>query len=120
MDWILIVTGPEREKVWNRADVGAQPCVPARDFLSWYEYWLDGGKDWYSCVGNSFESQAANRYWSRLRYLARLQHLYALLVGSVAETLARTHVAAQFNRQLDKILAFQPNLTYTKSLSDIF
>lgn len=48
MDWILIVTGPERGKVWNRADVGAQPCVPTRDFLSWYEYWLDGGENWYS------------------------------------------------------------------------
>jgi len=53
MDWILVVTGPERGKVWNRADVGAQPCVPARDFLSWYEYWLDGGEDWYS-----FEEQS--------------------------------------------------------------
>jgi len=47
MDWILVVAGPERGRVWNRADVGAQPCVPARDFASWYEYWLDGGQDWY-------------------------------------------------------------------------
>ena len=47
MDWILIVAGAERGKIWNRADVGAQPCAPSRDFASWYEYWLDGGQDWY-------------------------------------------------------------------------
>ena len=47
MDWILVVSGPERGNVWNRADVGAQPCVPSRDFATWYEYWLDGGQDWF-------------------------------------------------------------------------
>ncbi len=47
-DWILIITGDERGHVWNRADVGASPCIPGRDFLSWYEYWLDGGDDWHS------------------------------------------------------------------------
>jgi hypothetical protein len=46
-DWILIVTGSERGKIWDRADVGAQPCAPERDFLSWYEYWLDGHEDWW-------------------------------------------------------------------------
>jgi hypothetical protein len=47
-DWILIVTGSEQGKVWNLSDVGAGPCVPERDFLSWYEYWLDGNNDWWT------------------------------------------------------------------------
>jgi hypothetical protein len=42
--WIMIVAGQARGQVWNYADVGIGPCNPARDFLSWYEYWLDGGK----------------------------------------------------------------------------
>jgi hypothetical protein len=48
MYWILIVTGPERGQVWLTADVGIQPCAPRRDFLSWYEYWLDGGREWWA------------------------------------------------------------------------
>ena len=46
MDWILVVSGPERGHVWNRADVGAQPCVPPADFLDWYERWLDRRPYW--------------------------------------------------------------------------
>ena len=46
--WILIVTGSERGQVWQRSDVGVQPCAPRRDFLSWYNYWLDGGDDWWA------------------------------------------------------------------------
>jgi hypothetical protein len=41
-DWILIITGNERGCVWNRADSMTQPS-PKRDFISWYEYWLDSG-----------------------------------------------------------------------------
>jgi hypothetical protein len=52
-DWILIIAGNERGYVWNRADVGAMPCIPSRDFLSWYEFWLDGSKDWFSMNNNS-------------------------------------------------------------------
>jgi hypothetical protein len=48
MYWLLIVTGPERGQIWQRADVGITPCAPRRDFLSWYEYWLEGGEDWWS------------------------------------------------------------------------
>lgn len=40
-DWILVVTGPERGRVWNRADIGATPCDPPLDFLAWYDRWLD-------------------------------------------------------------------------------
>ncbi len=43
-DWVLIVSGEERGNIWQIAGVGAQPCVPRRDFLSWYQYWLLGGK----------------------------------------------------------------------------
>ncbi len=46
--WVLIVTGIERGQMWDRADVGIQPCAPPRDFLSWYEYWLEGGTDWWA------------------------------------------------------------------------
>ena len=47
-EWLLIVTGNQRGAIWNRADVGIQPCCPRRGFLSWYEYWLDGGDDWWA------------------------------------------------------------------------
>ena len=40
----------------------------------------------------------ANTGCSRPRYLARLQHLHAPLVGAVVEALARIRAAAQFNR----------------------
>ena len=45
MEWRLIVTGPERGNMWFFADVGICPTVPRRDFLAWYEAWLDG-KRW--------------------------------------------------------------------------
>jgi len=48
MYWLLIVTGQERGKVWQLTDTGIQPCAPPRDFLSWYEYWLDGNDDWWA------------------------------------------------------------------------
>jgi hypothetical protein len=47
MFWILIVNGPSRNEVWQSVDVGIIPCEPRRDFLSWFEYWLDGGHDWW-------------------------------------------------------------------------
>jgi SMI1 / KNR4 family (SUKH-1) len=46
--WVLIVTGSSRGQVWNLTDCGAQPCAPTRDYLSWYEFWLDGGEDYFS------------------------------------------------------------------------
>jgi hypothetical protein len=46
--WHLIVTGPERGRVWQFCDVGIVPTEPRRDFLQWYEDWLDGVKDWWS------------------------------------------------------------------------
>jgi hypothetical protein len=48
----LIVTGPERGKVWDdftTADEGLQPT--GRDFYNWYEWWLDLGlrrEMWFS------------------------------------------------------------------------
>jgi hypothetical protein len=42
-DWILITTGNERGYVWMRTEMATVPCEPRRDFLSWYEYWLDSG-----------------------------------------------------------------------------
>jgi hypothetical protein len=40
-DWHLIVTGPERGNVWNFDWAGISPTEPRRDFLQWYEDWLD-------------------------------------------------------------------------------
>jgi hypothetical protein len=47
MFWLLIVSGPERGQIWNLTDVGITPPAPRCTFFQWYEYWLDGGKDWY-------------------------------------------------------------------------
>ena len=46
--WTLIVTGPQRGQIWNLTGEGILPCAPPRDFLSWFEYWLDGGTDWWA------------------------------------------------------------------------
>jgi hypothetical protein len=42
MEWRLILTGPERGNLWFFSDVGICPTLPRRDFLTWYEAWLDG------------------------------------------------------------------------------
>lgn len=47
-DWVLIVTGEERENVWMRSSVGIAPCTHRIDFLRWYEYWLDVGDESFS------------------------------------------------------------------------
>ena len=47
MYWHLVVTGPERGNVWLLAGEGIQPTTPKRDFLRWYEDWLDGTTDWW-------------------------------------------------------------------------
>lgn len=47
MYWVLIVSGVARNQVWSATDVGVAPCNPRRDFLSWFEYWLDGGHEWW-------------------------------------------------------------------------
>jgi hypothetical protein len=48
MDWVLIFTGPDRGRVWWRCGEGIQPTVPKRDFLRWFEDWLDGVRDWWT------------------------------------------------------------------------
>lgn len=45
--WLLIIAGPERGQVWNLTEVWVQPCAPKLSFLDWYEYWLNGGNDWW-------------------------------------------------------------------------
>lgn len=45
--WLLIVSGPERGQIWSVGDGAIQPLAPRHTFHSWYEYWLDGGDDWY-------------------------------------------------------------------------
>ncbi len=45
--WHLIVTGPERGNVWMICGEGIQPTCPKRDFLTWFEDWLDGKDSFY-------------------------------------------------------------------------
>jgi hypothetical protein len=47
MDWVLIVTGPERGNIWFKCGEGITPTIPKRDFLRWFEDWLDGVRDWW-------------------------------------------------------------------------
>jgi hypothetical protein len=46
--WRLIVTGPERGKIWWFCGEGIQPLNPARNFVHWYLDWLDGVEDWWT------------------------------------------------------------------------
>lgn len=46
--WHLIVSGPERGNVWMIAGEGVTPACPKRDFLTWYEDWLDGKDSFYA------------------------------------------------------------------------
>ncbi len=46
--WNLILSGSCAGEMWFFTDVGVQPACPRRDFLSWFEYWLDGGDDYFS------------------------------------------------------------------------
>ena len=45
MHWILIVVGCERGKVWNMFENNVEPCCDRRDFLAWYDDWLNGRND---------------------------------------------------------------------------
>lgn len=47
MYWHLIVNGPERGNLWMLCGEGIQPTSPKRDFLNWYEDWLDGVTEWW-------------------------------------------------------------------------
>lgn len=45
--WYLIVTGKDRGIPWMICGEGAHPVCPKRDFLQWYEDWLDGKDSFY-------------------------------------------------------------------------
>jgi hypothetical protein len=47
MYWHLVVTGPDRGIPWMICGEGIQPVCPKRDFLQWYEDWLDGRDSFY-------------------------------------------------------------------------
>jgi hypothetical protein len=46
--WHLIVLARERGNVWLFCGEGIQPTVPRRNFLRWYEDWLDGVENWWA------------------------------------------------------------------------
>ncbi len=52
MDWILIIEGTERGQIWQVTEMGAVAVAPRRDLLSWYEYWIDGGDDYWEMFGD--------------------------------------------------------------------
>ncbi len=47
MYWTLVVSGDQKGRVWQLTDIGIAPCAPSLTFLDWYEYWLEGGDDWW-------------------------------------------------------------------------
>jgi len=49
--WHLITTGSERGNVWMISGEGIQPTCPKRDFLTWFEDWLDGKDSFYGFPG---------------------------------------------------------------------
>ncbi len=48
MYWHLIVTGPDRGRVWQLTGEGITPTVPKRNFLEWYEDCLDAVQNWWN------------------------------------------------------------------------
>ena len=45
--WNIVVNGDNSGKMWFFTDVGIQPACPSMSFLEWFEYWLDGGTDYF-------------------------------------------------------------------------
>ena len=45
--WNIVVEGDKRGEMWFYTDVGIQPACPAMSFSKWFEYWLDGGTDYF-------------------------------------------------------------------------
>jgi len=45
--WNIIVNGENYGDMWFYTDVGIQPACPAMSFIKWFEYWLDGGTDYF-------------------------------------------------------------------------
>jgi hypothetical protein len=46
--WNIILNGKCAGEMWFFSDVGVQPACPRRGFLSWFEYWLDEGDDYFT------------------------------------------------------------------------
>ena len=46
-NWNIVVAGEKYGEMWFYTDVGIQPACPAMSFLKWFEYWLDGGTDYF-------------------------------------------------------------------------
>lgn len=49
--WNIIVCGKEYGKMWNCTDVGIAPAAPELSSLEWFEFWLDGGEDYFNGEG---------------------------------------------------------------------
>lgn len=65
--WFLVITGPERGNVWYLTGTGIIPCNEVegygakRDFLSWYEAWLDNPNRQENCFTSEPIKQKKHR-----------------------------------------------------------
>lgn len=46
--WNIVANGKQYGKMWFFSDVGIQPAAPAKTFLEWFEFWLDGNDNYFS------------------------------------------------------------------------
>jgi hypothetical protein len=51
IEWRLILSGSQAGNIWQFCDVGIIPTVPRRDFLAWFEGWLDG-EPWHPGISD--------------------------------------------------------------------
>ena len=45
--WNIVTNGENFGEMWFFTDVGIQPACPPVSFLKWFEFWLDGGTDYF-------------------------------------------------------------------------
>jgi hypothetical protein len=58
--WGLVLNGVERGTMWQLSPDGVIPNNPPRNFLEWYDYWLDGEPDdWWDGVESAEEDAFA-------------------------------------------------------------
>ncbi len=62
MSWNLIVCGNCEGEMWNFSEVGVQSSYPRRDFLSWFEYLLEYGDDFYA----DFDYKESNKIYDQV------------------------------------------------------
>ena len=68
--WGLVVTGFERGTMWQLSPDGVVPNNPPRNFLEWYDFWLDGEPDdWWAGLDGADSDQAPDPLTSQRQAL---------------------------------------------------